>query len=71
MMTRKDYQVVAECINEACKYLDKSRAAIVRLAFHDRFQTEYDNFDALKFWNALDKSVDPEEDGFDGYEPIT
>jgi len=54
MMTRKDYQVVAECINEATKYLDKSRAAVVKLAFHDRFTTEYPNFDSLKFWQALD-----------------
>jgi hypothetical protein len=58
MMTRRDYQVVAECINEATRYLDKSRAAVVRLAFADRFTTEYDNFDALKFWNALDKSAE-------------
>jgi len=54
-VTRKDYQVVAECIHEATKFLDKSRAAVVRLAFNDRFQTEYDNFDSLKFFQALDK----------------
>ena len=55
MMTRKDYIIIAEAVNEATKWLNvKSERACVRLAFHDKLQANYENFDALKFWQAID-----------------
>jgi len=56
MMTRKDFQLVADAINEANKYLRSDQMAIVRMAFHDRLVEAYPRFDALKFWEALDES---------------
>ena len=55
MMTRKDYILIAEAVNEATKWLNvKSERACVRLAFHDKLQANYENFDALKWWQAID-----------------
>ncbi len=54
MMTRKDFQNVANAINDANRFLSKNESAIVRMAFHDMLQAQYPRFDALKFWEALD-----------------
>ena len=55
MMTRKDYILIAKTVNEATKWVShKPERACVRLAFHDALQANYDNFDALRFWEAID-----------------
>ena len=54
-MTRKDYILIAKTVNEATKWVShKPERACVRLAFHDALQANYDNFDALRFWEAID-----------------
>ena len=59
MMTRKDYVLLAETINRVQSHMrNPSERAWVRLAFHEMLGENYDNYDALKFFEALDKDTE-------------
>jgi hypothetical protein len=55
MMTRKDYEWLADTINKVQKYVpNDSMRALIRSEFHESMSARYDNYDALKFYEALD-----------------
>ena len=55
MMARKDYKLLAETINKVTGYVhDPSMRALIRSEFYEMLTANYKNFDALKFYEALD-----------------